>query len=66
MGDYDYVDPKVDKFMQKVKPWVETFFADMVRNHGYEQGKNRFFLAIFFILAYLGEEIIFSKERCQH
>lgn len=56
MSDCDYVDPKLDKFMQKVKPWVERFYEEMVNLHGYEKGKNKFFLAIFFLVAYLGEE----------
>jgi len=42
--------------MQRALPWVENCYNAMVHQHGYEQGKTYFFMAMFYLAVYLGQE----------
>lgn len=40
--DYDYVDPKLDRFLSNVHPEIRRLFDAIVIKEGYDQGKYIF------------------------
>jgi len=54
MSDYDYIDPKLNRFMASVRPEVKDYDNRLLQYEGYEQGKKTFNQALAELVHYLG------------
>lgn len=54
MSDYDYVDPKVNRFMSQVRPEVEEIYNKIIRKEGLKQGNKTFNRCLVELISYLG------------